>query len=188
MKRTAPLIALLLLIPVLSFAGPAANRLLSVTGAAASCTTSNDSAQFDKEGSVGDTSTWACIKWILGSNITITEYVVDITYNGNNGTITMCLLPHDSGPDLPSGTTCITGTSKGLTEAAFSGEKQTVAWTLDTPKDVDAGTYWVCNVTDGVIGRSYYYDAGSERSCYGTSSCGTGGTATVNVQVNGCAR
>jgi hypothetical protein len=187
------LILFLLIIPALAWAGDPI--LLSrsnpyVLGAraapVASCTTSSDSALFDKEGASADNSLWACIKWTLASNVTITEYVADIDYDGGTGNVEICLLPHNSGADLPDGTTCITGTSKQLPEGSFSGSKETKAWTLSTPKDIDSGTYWVCNISG--VTRNYYYSSGSERSCYGTSSCSSGGTSSINVEVWGCSR
>jgi hypothetical protein len=158
------------------------------------CTTASDSVQINYlgTGTTGGGSKYACTKHVLGSNITITEYIARYRYDSGDGTVTICLLPHSSGTDLPDGTTCVTGTDSAKNDEDMGGTSYgDKTHTLASPVDVDAGTYWLCNIEGGSIVRSFeYYASEGIRSCYGTSSCDTADVNFVDgsIDVYGCTR
>jgi len=158
------------------------------------CSTSTDSLQIHYlgTGSTGGVSNYACVKHVLTSNITITEYVARYRYDSGDGTVTICLLPHNTSTDLPNGTTCISGTASSKNDEDMGGTSYSnKTHTLTTPVNVDAGTYWICNIEGGSIARSFeFYSSSGKRSCYGTSSCGVADPDYVNgsIDVYGCTR
>lgn len=160
----------------------------------AACSTSTDSLQINYlgSGSTGGGSKYACVKHVLASNITITEYIARYRYDSGDGTVTICLLPHNAGTDFPDGTTCITGTDSAKNDEDMGGTAYgNKTHTLGTPVDVDAGTYWICNIEGGSIVRSFeYYTSAGKRGCYGDSACDSPDVDTVDgsIDVYGCTR
>lgn len=83
-------------------------------GEGVSCSVSNDSEQwapFDQ----GDTnyaqSAWLANKSIIGSQITVTGYLVDTSDVGGSGTVRMVIMDHDSGNDQPDETSEVADSS-----------------------------------------------------------------------------
>lgn len=160
-----------------------------------SCTTSTDGELLNLLGT-GTTDTngsaFACNKWVVAADITITEYKARYNYQSGDGGVKVCLLPHNTGTDLPSSTTCVTGSDVTKDDSDMTaGSFIDYVHTLGTPKDIDAGTYWVCNIETGAIAR-YFEDHADdgERGCYGAASCSTADPNFVDasVIVYGCAR
>jgi len=85
-----------------------------------------------------------------------------------------------------------TGTASSKNDEDMGGTSYTnKTHTLATPVNVDAGTYWICNIEGGSIARSFeFYSSSGKRSCYGTSSCGVADPDYVNgsIDVYGCTR
>jgi len=160
------------------------------------CTTSNDSDQTAGafysavDGSAG--ATWGCVKWVLASNITLTEHISRFDRGASDTVqITVCLLPHNAGTDLPDGTTCVTGTSVVKEYEDLASGTQNHVFTLASPVNVDAGTYWFCNYESAGDGRlRSSFNSDGIRSCYGTSSCDTASANAVNNNgyIYGCVR
>ena len=125
------------------------------TQAAASCTTSNDSSQWTR----GDNSSpgtnftlYEATMVVLGATTTITEYLIegyDQYYDDYRGDVTISFWDGDTtDPDAISTTPIITNSSKNLanpwqTAATQDPDYQAKTFTLATPFQVSAGTYWL---------------------------------------------
>lgn len=186
----------LLLILILLFALNADARMsgvmLSGAGTAGeapaslSCTTSDDSAILDKIAAAStDNSQYACHKFTFATNFRVTEYYVAGTVNsGTSGGIEISLYTHNGGTDLPD--TQVSGSNVTLPYDETESTPFTV--TLGTPKDMSAGTYWVCSVGTGDTLRTYdYYTSSGDRACYGTGSCSSAAANTaISIRIMGC--
>jgi len=172
------------------------SAMMMVTKQQAVCSTATDSDQtagaFHSTDSGTSGATWGCVKWVLASNITVTEYISRFDRGGSDTVqITVCLLPHNSGTDLPDGTTCITDTAVVKEYEDLASGTRDHVFTLASPVNVDAGTYWICNYESAGDGRlRASFSSSGKRSCYGTASCGTATTDAVNANgyVYGCTR
>jgi hypothetical protein len=157
-----------------------------VASTALSCTTSDDTAILDKiAAGETDSSEYACMKFTLATQFRVTEYVVaGDTSSGTSGGIEISIYDHNSGTDLPS--TQVSGTAITLPYNETENTPFTV--TLASPKDMSAGTYWVCSIATGDTGRVYdYYTSAGDRACYGSESCSTGSADTaISVRIMGC--
>jgi hypothetical protein len=194
------LILLLLLIPSLAW-GQVSTSGVSLSGcssggasAAAACTTSNHSSLVDnvETGESASSYSHTCDKWVVASNITITKYVSRL-YATTAGGVRTCLYAHDSGGDVPtpatSGTDCIAGTDKYLAHDAIADEATDTDFVLDTPKDIDAGTYWICTVNEGGVTKGQIYHAATARVAYwNIPAPDTADNAVYDIQVYGCSR
>lgn len=179
---------LLLLIASPCFALSGAIQACLSAGGAASCTTSNDSALFDKVATgSADNSAYACTKFTLASNSTITEYLVrNQIGTAGTGTVVASIWTHNSGTDLPDSE--ITNTVKAIAGSSLSVSEETATFTLDTPYAISSGTYWACSRSTGNTVRQYFYyaDTGT-RSCYGSASCSSGSAnIAIGISVYGC--
>ena len=158
----------------------------SCSSSSLSCTTSDDSAILDKisAGST-DNSAYACMKFTFATNFRVTEYyVAGNVSSGTSGGIEVSIYNHNSGTDLPS--TQVSGTSVVLPYNETESTPFTV--TLSSPKDMSAGTYWVCSIATGDTVRVYdYYTSSGDRACYGASSCSSGAANTaISIRIMGC--
>lgn len=161
-----------------------------VSGGAPACTTSTDSEQVGFLGTGTDTGTskYVCTKFTIAGNITVTEYVARTYVASATDAVTICIVDHNAGTNLPSSLTCKAGSDKTLTGSAVGYSLANVTFTLAAGFNLDAGTYWVCNIETG--SRYFeYYEAVGERSCYGNSSCAAdAGWVDASVDIYGCAR
>ncbi len=158
--------------------------VISAGAAPAGCTTSNDSALFDKTGLTGyndpQSQRWLATKVTLAASTTITEYhavtcgVAEVTYEMN-------LMADDGGsPSKPTGG-AISGSSKAGVTLPECGSRADAAFTLASPKSgVTATAYWIVltNNTGGYNTLDYTSDSGG-RFC--TSSNGTDWTCYDNL-------
>lgn len=150
------------------------------------CTTSDDSAILDKISSGStDNSKYACHKFTFATNFRVTQYYVAGTVSsGTTGGIEVSLYDHNGGTDLPS--TQVTNTAVSIPYDESEPTPFTV--TLASPKDMSAGTYWVCTVGTGDTVRTYdYWTSSGDRACYGSSSCSSGAANTaISIRIMGC--
>lgn len=141
----------------------------------------------------GGSSAYACNKWVIAANITVTGYVGRYKYNAGSGTVGICIMPDNGGtPSKPTGT-CIAGTEKTLSNTDMTvGVMADYTHTLASPTDVDAATVWVCTYEGGSMDRLFeYHSATGETGCYGATAAGCtidSNYIDASVDVYGCLR
>lgn len=158
----------------------------------ASCTTSNDSAIVDYLDDGSDSQSniiYTATKWVLTQNITVTFYKSRL-FASTAGGIRLCLMGHDAENDLPD-FTCITGSDKYLAHDAIADTLTNTDFELDTPKNIDAGTYWIVSIAEGGVTKSQAYHAltGGRVHYYSSSPPGISEDDYVyDMEVWGCTR
>lgn len=114
--------------------------------AAASCTTSNDTAIIDLTGDspTGSHTVWAAnpagVRFTIAATYTITEYQVNIGDTNNEGTLTVAIYTDNS--NAIGTVVADTGVTKAAADIAAGPGLNT--FTLSSPKTgLSAGTYWL---------------------------------------------
>lgn len=120
--------------------------------AAASCTTSNDSAIINYTGDTpgGTHNVYiggsAAQKFTLGATTTITEYKIYLADVNNEGSITVALYTDNSN----AVGTVIDGTTVTIAASEIAAGPSVITFTLSTPKTgLTAGSYWLREVGSG---------------------------------------
>ena len=192
MKKLLCTLLLLLCFPLALHSGGIIGNWYS----AVACTTATDSSQWAPTGQDDNdtaSATWRATKVTLGSNITLTAYIIKERDTNQTGSDTVVMMNHDAGNDYPDETSEVADTEITLGHASIpDGAPPAVTeFPLASPTNINSGTYWVViKEVDGIASLTYRDTSSSgDRYCSSYNSGSTWSCTdnfSLNIEVYGC--
>ena len=202
--RKSILILILILFTSICFAGGITDKVKSViarkNASGTVCSTSTDSKLIDRlsfgtgDPYIDTKDVYLAVKFTIAADSTITQYVVRYCdSNADTGTVSTMIYDDDGNGATSKPTTIVADTTKTITSSAISAECETATGTdiitLDAPKALSAGTYWLVSKENSLANRGWAYKVVTgEKLCQSTdgASWSCASNYAFQMDVMGC--